>query len=105
VRDRLIEWRDAFAIIAGHRVRVKSLAGRNGGDPQAREWRQASSTASRHLRWFADKQIVVRDIERGLVDFPATREGQKIFLCWRLGEDSVAFWHGTNQGFAGRQPL
>ncbi len=41
----------------------------------------------------------------GLCDFPSLREGREVYLCWRLGELSVRFWHETNAGFAGRQPL
>jgi hypothetical protein len=49
--------------------------------------------------------IVVRDVERGLIDFPALRDGDEVYLCWVLGEPEVAFWHGLDAGFAGRQPL
>jgi predicted ATPase len=41
----------------------------------------------------------------GLLDFPSLREGEEILLCWRLGEDEIAFWHGPEEGFAGRKPL
>ncbi len=47
----------------------------------------------------------VKDIDEGLIDFPSRREGQRVYLCWRLGEDRVAFWHDPHSGFAGRQPL
>lgn len=49
--------------------------------------------------------VIVRDPESGLVDFAAVRGDQQIYLCWRLGEDRVGFWHPRNSGFAGRQPL
>src|ERR671925_311800 len=48
---------------------------------------------------------LVKDVDAGLVDFPAVREGREVFLCWRLGEPRVAHWHGTEEGFAGRKPL
>ncbi|HLK10480.1 MAG TPA: DUF2203 domain-containing protein [Candidatus Binatia bacterium] len=47
----------------------------------------------------------LKDIQLGLVDFPAERDGQAILLCWQLGEPEVAFWHGPTDGFAGRRPL
>ena len=47
----------------------------------------------------------VKDLDDGLVDFPAIHEGQEILLCWRLGEDEIAFWHGLDEGFSGRKPL
>jgi len=49
--------------------------------------------------------VLVKDLDSGLVDFPSVREGQEILLCWRLGEDAVEFWHGVDEGFAGRKPL
>jgi hypothetical protein len=49
--------------------------------------------------------VLVKDLDSGLVDFPAKRDGEDILLCWQLGEDEVAFWHGVEDGFAGRQPL
>ena len=49
--------------------------------------------------------IELKDLQIGLVDFPALREGRTVFLCWQLGEPEVAFWHETTTGFAGRQPL
>ena len=49
--------------------------------------------------------VLVKDLDSGLIDFPAKRDGEDILLCWRLGEEEVAFWHGLEDGFAGRQPL
>jgi hypothetical protein len=49
--------------------------------------------------------VVVKDLDVGLVDFPSLLEGEEIYLCWKLGEDHIAFWHGIDEGFAGRKPL
>jgi hypothetical protein len=49
--------------------------------------------------------IVLRDADRGLVDFPSIRDGEEVYLCWQAGEPRVAFWHDPDAGFAGRQPL
>jgi hypothetical protein len=49
--------------------------------------------------------ITLRDIGTGLVDFPALATGRPIWLCWRLGEDEIAFWHELDAGIAGRKPL
>jgi hypothetical protein len=49
--------------------------------------------------------IVVRDVERGLVDFPALRDGDEVYLCWLVDEPEVGHWHGIDSGFAGRRPL
>ena len=52
-----------------------------------------------------DRGIIVRDVTSGLVDFPSQRDGREIFLCWVGGEDSIEFWHETDQGFINRKPL
>ena len=49
--------------------------------------------------------LVVRDLERGLVDFPALIDGREVYLCWLLDEPAVGHWHGIESGFAGRRPL
>ena len=50
-------------------------------------------------------EVVLRDLDRGLVDFPSLRDGQEIYLCWEEGEDEIGFWHDPDTGFAGRRPL
>ncbi len=49
--------------------------------------------------------VQVKDLDLGLVDFPALRADEEILLCWRVGEDAVEFWHGLDEGYAGRKPL
>jgi hypothetical protein len=49
--------------------------------------------------------VILRDPDTGLVDFPSEREGTPIYLCWRLGEDRIGFWHPRDTGFMGRLPL
>ena len=48
---------------------------------------------------------VVKDLDTGLVDFPSLRGGEKVYLCWKLGEARIGYWHGIEEGFAGRKPL
>ncbi len=48
---------------------------------------------------------VVKDLETGLLDFPARINGEPVYLCWRLGEDRIRFYHAQDEGFAGRKPL
>ena len=50
-------------------------------------------------------EVVLRDLDRGLVDFPALRDGREVFLCWEEGEDEVRFWHDVDSGYGGRRPL
>jgi len=49
--------------------------------------------------------VQVKDLGIGLLDFPCAVEGQKILLCWKLGEKAIAYWHGVEEGFAGRKPI
>jgi hypothetical protein len=49
--------------------------------------------------------VHIKDIDRGLCDFPYMRNGRVVYLCWQLGEDAIAFWHDIEAGFAGREPL
>ena len=50
-------------------------------------------------------EVVLRDLERGLVDFPSLREGREVYLCWEEGEEGIGWWHELDAGHAGRQPL
>ena len=49
--------------------------------------------------------VLVKDVERGLVDFPARRGDEDVLLCWHVGEDEIGYWHGFDEGFAGRKRL
>ena len=49
--------------------------------------------------------IQLKDRRTGLIDFPSEMDGRRVLLCWRLGEESVQYWHDEQSGFAGRQPL
>lgn len=49
--------------------------------------------------------VQVKDLDIGLLDFPCEVEGQIVLLCWKLGEESITHWHGTDEGFAGRKPI
>jgi hypothetical protein len=54
---------------------------------------------------FARREIQIKDLDRGLVDFPALMGGREIFLCWELDEPDIEFWHDLTSGYAGREPL
>ena len=70
-----------------------------------REVDRLTQQLQEQLKEITDRGILVRDVGRGLVDFPAYREGREIYLCWLRGEARIDYWHETNIGFAGRQPL
>jgi hypothetical protein len=62
---------------------------------------QMQATVARIDGW----GITLRDIDTGLIDFPALVSGRQVWLCWQLGEDDVGWWHEMDDGFAGRRPL
>jgi hypothetical protein len=106
LRERLVAIREArtvmFASAELVRDRVARDSGGAAGDP--RYW-EAQATLKREIERLADEEILLRDPETGLVDFPGERDGRRVWLCWRLGEDRVAHWHEIDSGFIGRQPL
>ena len=52
-----------------------------------------------------EREIVLRDLDRGLIDFPSIRDEDEVYLCWLEGEDEIGFWHEPEAGFAGRRRL
>ena len=48
---------------------------------------------------------IIKDLDIGLVDFPTLFRGEEVYLCWKLGEPAIEFWHGIHEGFAGRKPI
>ncbi len=87
------------------------IRGNGGGIPPAE---LASATAevdgvARRLARLVDEitehGAQVKDLDTGLIDFPALRHGETVLLCWQLGEDEIAWWHRIEDGFAGRRPL
>lgn len=87
------------------------IRGNGGGIPPAE---LASATAevdgvARRLARLVDEitehGAQVKDLDTGLIDFPALRYGETVLLCWQLGEDEIAWWHRIEDGFAGRRPL
>ena len=87
------------------RAALGEAAPSNGGGGPGRVVSEAFLQLQRALGDLQAMEIVLRDLERGLVDFPALRDGEEIYLCWEEGEDEIAFWHDQDSGYAGRQPL
>ena len=80
----------------GHGAEAAGLEGRV---------RQLVDDLAAGVRRIAEFGVEVKDLDRGLVDFPAWREDRVVYLCWQLGEGAIAWWHEVNAGFAGRRPL
>lgn len=77
----------------------------NGGGEPGRTVSEAFIELREAMAELREGEIVLRDLVRGLVDFPAMRDGDEIYLCWEEGEPAIAFWHEPEAGFAGRRPL
>ncbi|HEX9695798.1 MAG TPA: DUF2203 domain-containing protein [Actinomycetota bacterium] len=97
--------REAQRAMEDSHDQVTSAAAGNGGGEPGTAFLEANERAGAMLARLEALGIVVRDPSTGLIDFPGERDGEEIFLCWRLGEDSVAWWHPVDTGIAGRQPL
>ncbi len=97
--------REARQVVFRAGEQVKRTARANGGGTPGKEYWDALSTLRRELERLNGFGVLLRDPETGLVDFPSTRDGNPVFLCWRLGEQRVGYWHGGHSGFAGRKPI
>lgn len=84
---------------------VTQSLSKNGGWSKSAEYLENSFKVSKILDKILKTGAVVKDLQRGLVDFPNLSEGKEVFLCWQIGEKQVKFWHDLESGFAGRQPL
>ena len=84
---------------------LAAVRGGNGGGQHATAVVDAAGEFRRTAEQITELGVVFRDPTTGLLDFPAERAGRQIFLCWRLGEERVAWWHDRDAGFAGRQRL
>jgi len=112
--ERLVEERRSYVELGTELEEVQSLVAGNGGslDPgRVGELQEAVARAAAQLAAIVGEinelGVQVKDLDRGLVDFPARHpeDGATVLLCWELGEPDVAFWHGLEDGFAGRKPL
>jgi hypothetical protein len=106
LKERLARIRDARQVILREAEVVRERVVADGGGSHAgREYWDASATLRTELERLAEENILLRDPETGLVDFPAELDGQRVYLCWRVGEEAVANWHPLDTGFSGRRPL
>jgi hypothetical protein len=101
---QLRDAKDELTDEEAHEVLSEASAG-NGGGEEGRQVGVAFLEVRRLLETLEESGIVLRDIDRGLVDFPALMDDREILLCWELGEDEVSFWHDLSSGYRGRQPL
>jgi hypothetical protein len=77
----------------------------NGGGAPGRSVSEAFVQMRDAVAELQELEVVLRDLDRGLLDFPSLRDGREVYLCWQDGEDAIGFWHEPEAGFAGRRPL
>ena len=105
LRVRLPRLRVARDGLIAASERIKEAVASDGGGVAEAGWFTHQQTLKTELEHLAERGILLRDPEVGLIDFPAERGGRPVYLCWRLGEDRVAWYHEANAGFGSRKPL
>lgn len=84
---------------------VLEKAAGNGGSKVTSELAIQFERLEKLVHQIQNTGAILKEINSGLVDFLAKREGRDVYLCWQYGEDGVSYWHDIEAGFAGRQPL
>ena len=79
--------------------------GQDTGGETVNNWIRALAGMQEILAGFQQRQIFIKDLTRGLVDFPAILGGKEVFLCWESDEDDIEFWHDLESGYGGREKL
>jgi len=90
---------------------AQRIAGNGGGIPPAElaalqaAVDGAAETLASAIESVQAVGVLIKDLDTGLVDFPAKRDGEDVLLCWHVGEERVEWWHGLEEGYAGRKPI
>jgi len=79
--------------------------GQDTGGATVNSWIRAISSLQAVLVEFERREIFIKDVERGLLDFPAIIGGKEVFLCWEADEEDIEFWHDLEAGYGGREKL
>jgi hypothetical protein len=112
VVERMVQHRRNLVAAQKLQVELVTRIAGNGGDLMPSDLREAVETIQREATAIAEcadhinaAGAEVKSLEEGLLDFPAKRGDEDVLLCWKLGEDEIRYWHGVDEGFAGRKPL
>ena len=110
--EQMVERARALDAARSRQAELAAHISGNGGDIAPADLAQAQASVEQAAHGLAEcierlqeLGCQVKDLETGLVDFPANHEGRDVLLCWRVGEPEVGHWHGPDDGFAGRRPL
>jgi hypothetical protein len=97
-RQRLLEMRPEIE-------KAQEGSSRDWGSPRGAEYIEILDAFQQAAKDIDELGIQVKDFDSGLCDFPHKRDGRVVYLCWKLDEERIAWWHDVEAGFAGRQPL
>jgi hypothetical protein len=110
--ERLVRVRERMRELESTQGKLVISIGGNGGghaagelDAARSELLELASAANACVERLAELGTLVKDADLGLLDFPALRDGLPVLLCWHVGEESVAYWHAYEEGYAGRKPV
>ena len=85
--------------------RVKKVIAMNGHAPKSVKFEERAMELKEMVKEITEAGIEIKDIERGLVDFPHWRDGEEVFLCWELADTGLDYWHYIEDGYMGRTPV
>ncbi len=106
IRPGLQRIQDARAEFRELRARLEQSARGNGDSrPSQPKFAHLVAELERLVAEIDRTGVILRDPDTGLIDFPSIRGGEQLFLCYRLDEESIGYWHGINEGFQQRKPL
>ena len=105
-------WMDEIQVIRGeilaHQPEIWSVMEKsagNGGNLTLSRMVKTFDRLDALIHSIQDTGALIKDINTGLLDFPALKDEREVYLCWQYGERDIAFWHEIEEGFAGRQPI
>ena len=102
--DDLAQRRDELTRL-DHRLGSLLKSGYDVGGDVVNHWIKTLAAIRKILLEFQSREIQLKDLERGLLDFPAIIGGREVFLCWEKDEDQIEYWHDLDSGYAGREKL
>lgn len=108
LEDHLTAVKQDKAVLLRVKDEIKKASAKahlGGGSYAGPRYISALRQISENLQAVHETGVLVKDVDIGLCDFPAMLEGRIVFLCWKLGEQDVRWWHETHSGYLGRQPI
>ncbi len=108
VRDWVVRLTDVKKSLDSKAPEIEALkekGGENAGSPTGTLYVEELIDLQNTVSRIQEQGIIVKDLNRGLIDFPHLKDGREVYLCWELGEESIEFWHEVEDGYGGRQKI